>query len=39
MQALEDVEKEIRLRFGFAEMDDLAVPLFMDCGAKMEVQE
>jgi hypothetical protein len=39
MQALEDVEKEIRLRFGFAEMDDLAVPLFMDCGAKMEVQD
>ena len=40
MQALEDVEKEIRLRFGFAERDDLALPLFMDCGAKMmEVQE
>lgn len=39
MQALEDVEKEIRLRFGFAERDYLAWPLFMDCGAKMEVQE
>lgn len=36
MQALEDVEKEIRLRFGFAERDDLAWPLFMDCGTKME---
>ena len=39
MQALEDVEKEIRLRFGFAERVDLVEPPFMDCGAKMEVQE
>ena len=39
MQALEDVEKEIRLRFGFAERDYLAWPLFMDCRAKMEVQD
>ena len=36
MQALEDVEKEIRLRFGFSERDDLTVPPFMDCEAKMD---
>jgi hypothetical protein len=28
MQALEDVEKEIRLRFGFAERDNLIMPPF-----------
>ena len=39
MQALEDVEKEIRFRFGFSEREDLFVPQFMDCGAKMEVQD
>lgn len=36
MQALDDVEKEIRLRFGFAERDNMSMPLFTDCGAKME---
>ena len=28
MQALKDVEKEVRLRFGFAERDDIAIPPF-----------
>lgn len=36
MQALEDVEKDIRYRFGFAERDNIMyVPPF-DCGAKMD---
>lgn len=30
MQALTDVEKEVRLRFGFSERDNLIMPLFTD---------
>ena len=37
MQALDDIEKEIRLRFGFAEREDLILSPFL--AAKMEVQE
>ena len=37
MKALEDVEKAIRLRFGFAERDNIVMPPFAD--GEREVQE
>ena len=37
MKALEDVEKAIRLRFGFAERDNIVIPPFAD--GEREVQE
>ena len=34
MQALEDVEKEVRLRFGFAERDNIVMPPFSALAAE-----
>ena len=39
MKALEDVGKAIRSLFGFADRDNIVMPPFMDCGAKMEAQD